>query len=344
MINTIKVSIIVPIYNVEKYIERCLISLINQTLKDIEIIIINDQTPDNSMEICKEYAKRDKRIKIIENKKNIGLGLTRNKGIKIATGDYVAFIDSDDFVDNNFYEMLYKKIKVTNTDACFARFIKCYNEKIYLKNYSYPKIDSDSPILKKEEAIIKLLESNSNNEHYINSSVCKSLYKRSIINKYNIKYSNEKEFLAEDILFNLDYLKYCKSISICKNTNYYYCYNINSLTHRYSFDTFERANKLREELIKKIRYYKEKDLLLKNINNIYVGYVRYTIKQEVYNTKEYKKNIKRILNDKVLKKALYNKTKEKLTRTFFDFLIKKEQINLIVLICKLYKKFDKWSV
>lgn len=126
--NKAKVSIIVPVYNVEKYIDRCLNSLVNQTLKEIEIIIVNDNTPDNSMKICEEYAKRDNRIKIYNKEQNEGLGLTRNYGIKKANGEYIAFVDSDDYVDNDFYEKLYNKIIKTNSDICFAEY-KRYTSK-----------------------------------------------------------------------------------------------------------------------------------------------------------------------------------------------------------------------
>lgn len=93
--NDIKVSIIVPIYNVEKYLCRCMDSLLNQTLKDIEIIMVDDGSPDNCPQMCDEYAKKDSRVKVI-HKKNAGLGEARNSGLKIISGKFVAFVDSDD--------------------------------------------------------------------------------------------------------------------------------------------------------------------------------------------------------------------------------------------------------
>ena len=115
----VKVSIIVPVYNVENYIERCLKSLVNQTLKDIEILIINDGTPDNSIEICEKYAKNDNRIKIF-NKENEGLGLTRNYGIERATGEYIAFVDSDDYVTLDMCENLYNAAIENNADIVYG--------------------------------------------------------------------------------------------------------------------------------------------------------------------------------------------------------------------------------
>ena len=103
----IKISIIVPIYNVEDYLPRCLNSLINQTLKEIEIICVIDGSTDNSYKITKKYAKKDKRIKILNLESNKGVSVARNTGIKHAKGEYLGFIDADDFVDSRFFEHLY---------------------------------------------------------------------------------------------------------------------------------------------------------------------------------------------------------------------------------------------
>ena len=104
----IKVSVIVPVYNVESYLEECLESLVNQTLKDIEIICINDASTDNSLQILKEYKKKySKLIQIIDLKKNVGLGYARNNGLDKAQGEYIAFVDSDDYVDVTMCEKTY---------------------------------------------------------------------------------------------------------------------------------------------------------------------------------------------------------------------------------------------
>ena len=116
-----KVSIVVPIYNVESYLERCIQTLLNQTLKDIEIILIDDGSPDHCPQICNEYAQKDSRIKVI-HKKNAGLGYARNSGLEIARGKYLAFVDSDDYVEANMYEILYNKIKDSNSDVVFCNY------------------------------------------------------------------------------------------------------------------------------------------------------------------------------------------------------------------------------
>lgn len=120
-----KVSVIVPVYNTEKYLRRCLDSLVNQTIEDIEIIVINDCSPDNSKEILKEYEKKYKdKIKVFHNKTNKGIGYNRNYGIKKVTGEYIGFVDSDDWVNETMYDKLYKKAKTDKLDLVLCNFHK----------------------------------------------------------------------------------------------------------------------------------------------------------------------------------------------------------------------------
>ena len=100
-----KVSVIIPVYKVEEYLERCVQSVLNQTLKDIEIVLVDDGSPDNCPKMCDEFAKKDSRIKVV-HKNNEGLGKARNSGLEVATGEYVAFVDSDDYVHPEMYEIL----------------------------------------------------------------------------------------------------------------------------------------------------------------------------------------------------------------------------------------------
>src|SRR5574344_2940798 len=123
-----KVSIIIPIYNVEKYIERCARSLFEQTEEDLEFIFVNDVTPDNSIQILnnviKDYPSRKHQIKILENEKNLGVAETRLKGIMEASGEYIIHCDSDDWVDRDIYRMLYEKAKAEDLDIVWCDFYR----------------------------------------------------------------------------------------------------------------------------------------------------------------------------------------------------------------------------
>ena len=133
-----KVSIIVPVYNVEKYLRECLDSLVNQTLKDIEIICINDASPDNSLKILKEYKKKHpKLIKIIDLKKNVGLGYARNHGLDKAQGEYISFVDSDDYVDITMCEKLYAFAKKNGADLVQFDFVEFWGKDYKNKKNRY---------------------------------------------------------------------------------------------------------------------------------------------------------------------------------------------------------------
>ena len=122
----IKVSIIVPVYNVELYLRECLDSIINQTLKDIEIICVDDCSTDNSYIILDEYSKKDSRIKLLKHNVNKGLGPARNTGINVAQGEYIGFIDSDDYISLDYFENLYNTAKKYNSDIVSTLNIKLY--------------------------------------------------------------------------------------------------------------------------------------------------------------------------------------------------------------------------
>ncbi|WP_079754666.1 glycosyltransferase [Campylobacter coli] len=167
------VSIIVPIYNVEKYLRQCLDSIITQTLKDIEIILVNDGSTDNCGVICDEYALKDKRIQVI-HKTNAGLGAAYNTGLEMASGEYIGFVESDDWIEPNMYEELYTKAKETDVDVCISGFF-------------WHKNNKDT----KEETLLKVLnmEGNFNIQNYpqliiSHSSIWCKLYNHKFI-KYN---------------------------------------------------------------------------------------------------------------------------------------------------------------
>ena len=118
-----KVSVIVPIYNVEKYLLRCIDSLIAQSLKDIEVILVDDGSPDQCPQLCDEYAEQYKNIKVI-HQKNAGLGMARNAGLKIAKGEYIAFVDSDDYLDTDALEKLYQTAKKESADTVLGAYCR----------------------------------------------------------------------------------------------------------------------------------------------------------------------------------------------------------------------------
>ncbi len=204
-----KVSVIVPVYKVEKFLPRCLDSLINQTLKDIEIICINDGSPDNSLQILEEYAQKDSRIKVI-NQENSGPSISRNRGIELAQGEYIGFIDSDDWIDLNFYEKLYETAKKYDADIAVGdvKIIRKYGRQSYKYQYKSEELA--------EETYKKYYLCNIPNV----GDVWNKIYRTSGIRKLNLTF--EPGVYYEDICFMVEALYYLKKMVTVPNVKYYY--------------------------------------------------------------------------------------------------------------------------
>lgn len=210
-----KVSVIVPVYNVEKYLARCLDSLVNQTLEDIEIIIVNDGSTDNSENIIKQYLKKYSNIKYFR-KANGGLSDARNHGLKYAKGDYVAFVDSDDYVDNTIYEKMYKIAKKNKLNIVVCDTIEVYgeNNKIYKhSNFHY---------------------SDNNIKNYIISPpmACIRLFKREIFNKVEFT----KKIYYEDLNLMPGLVNCTSKIGFIEEGLYYYVQRDNSIMKQRQYD------------------------------------------------------------------------------------------------------------
>lgn len=237
-----KVSIIVPIYNVEKYLARCLDSLINQTFEDIEIIAINDGSTDNSLNILKDYENRDNRIKVID-KKNEGVSESRNKGIEYANGKYVTFVDSDDWIDYEMICELYNISEFQNSDVTLSTYIREYKDhsKIKKLNLDYETIYNEHEV--KNLVYRKLvgpIGDELKNPDQVDTLVIPvaKLYKTSILKENDFKFIDLEEIgVGEDCLFNLDVFSRCNKVVIVNKPFYHYWKdNENSLTTVYKQD------------------------------------------------------------------------------------------------------------
>ena len=206
-----KVSIITPVYNVEKYLPRCLDSLINQTLSDIEIICVNDCSPDNSLKVLKEYSLKDERIKIIDLKENQGVSIARNKGIEIASGEYLGFVDSDDKIELDFCEKLYLAAKEKNLDITKG------NLKVIKDNVEQSQF---------KDLNNKIRE----NKYNFNCNFSSALYKTSLIKEKNIFFPINLP-LGEDRIFLINALVNSETIDIIDDAYYVYLHNEVSATN-----------------------------------------------------------------------------------------------------------------
>ena len=216
------ISIIVPVYNVSEYLEECLISIINQSYKNIEIICINDGSTDNSLEILESFQKKDNRI-IIINQINKGLSAARNTGLDIAKGKYIGFVDSDDYIDLDMFKMLYESIKKYNTDISICNYYYLLGEEKYI----YYESDKDDLINNKEDYLYELLY-----DCKIQNYVWSRLYKKELFD--NVRFPVGTVF--EDIYISTCLLDKINSAYYISNPLYYYRRREKSITSNLSID------------------------------------------------------------------------------------------------------------
>ena len=283
-----KISIIIPIYNAENYLKRCLDSVINQTLKDIEIICINDCSKDSSLEILKEYSKKDNRIKIINLKENKGESKARNIGLDNTNSEYIAFLDNDDEIDLDFYEKLYNKAIKTNSDIVKAG--------VDIINYD-KKHQKDN--------LNELIKQN-NSKLYFTHYWWSAIYKSSLIKENNIKFL-EKYEIGEDILFLNQAILNCKKLEIIDNTYYHYHKRENSTDSKIlNYEKIKSIINIREIIINNILNYEDFDKLSdKIINDIFIWHIK-SILNCCYRTKN-SKELEYIIDKTILIYTKINK-------------------------------------
>lgn len=203
-----KVSVIIPIYNVEKYLSECVESVINQTLKEIEIILIDDGSTDTSPSICDKYQKKDSRIKVI-HKSNGGLSNARNTGLKLAQGEYISFVDADDWIASEMLSKMYLKAKQEHSDVTICNLSIAKNKKIKPTQY-WPQINEH--IIYKDEIYSHL---------FLHPSyVVNKIYKRTFLEKNKLYFL--QGYIYEDVPFSTQVLLLTNHISYCLDNFYFY--------------------------------------------------------------------------------------------------------------------------
>lgn len=247
-----RISIIIPVYNVEKYLRRCMDSILNQDYKNIEIILINDGSTDKSEYICKEYSERNKNIKFI-SQNNKGIAETRNIGLKHATGEYVTFLDSDDWVESNIYSILIRTAEEYNSDIVVCGYNKYYEGGRIQSLTPYKEITHFNG----KEALAENLKGN------ITTVLWDKLYRRSLFD--GVKIPNIKCF--EDQMPNLITLLKSSKVTCIPNKLVYYFYREDSITNTKTVESkltlFEQL-----EIMKKF-------LESNNLYNEYKDYFQY---------------------------------------------------------------------
>lgn len=238
----VKVSVILPIYNVAKYLPKCLDSILNQTLQDIEVICVNDESPDNSLDILNQYAKLDDRI-IIINQPNSGPGRARNNGIKQANGEYVSFVDPDDWIDENMLDAMYKTAKKENADLVECG-VMTHNEK---NGKTKTKVEKVNNIFNWQD-----------NPQYVFQGITagwSKLCRLACLKENNIVFADGK--CAEDQIFTIALRISANKIVYMKETFYHYLIRKTSITQKPSTANLQVPSFLAdvENMLKKSKKY-----------------------------------------------------------------------------------------
>ena len=333
-----KVSIIVPCYGVEKYLNRCLESLVSQTLNDIEIILVDDGSPDNVPKMCEEWVKRDSRIKAF-HKENAGLGFARNSGLELASGEFVAFVDSDDYIELDAYEILYNVAKEKKADVVYCGMKKeiSPNKFSYMrKTLIYQEFVDDN--VKKIIPDFVASEPFCRVERKYDMSVCLAIYKTSIIKDYELRFVSERKVASEDLVFQIEFLEHAKKVSFIPDVLYHYCYNGESLTKNFSREKFERMKALYFLLKDKCKFYDSNGLRTKRM---FIGNIRGFVRNLVNSKqplREKKKLISDILNDDIWDEVkTYRASFLPLHQRIFSFLFFHRFTNLVYIYAKLFE-------
>ncbi len=345
----ILISVIVPVYNVEKYIDKCLNSIMKQSYKNIEIILVDDGSTDKSGKICEEYAKLDNRIKVV-HKKNEGLGLARNSGLEISSGKYIAFIDSDDFISENMIEKLVEEILNYNVDTVYCGFYEYYDSNLLLPKPCY----YSNKIFEKEEITSKILlemigtAPKEKKDSLVSMSVWHALYSTEIIKKNLIKFPSEREYISEDIVFDILYLKNAKKIKFIEDCLYFYrCNNSNSLTHKYKKDEFLMHKKVVDKLNYELSKFMKKEKYINRTDRYLLGRLRTCIKKIVNYGKtnknfEVKSEIMKLVSLKCVDECLkrYPYRENPIQQKIFNYALKYKKIHIIIILIRInsYKK------
>lgn len=339
----IDISVIVPVYNVEELLPRCIESIMAQTKKNIEIILVDDGATDNSGAICDDYARKDARIQVI-HKPNGGLTSAWKAGVAVASGAYLGFVDSDDWIDADMYERMWESAIKYDSDVVVCGLVFDYEDpSIPMRNEisGFEKEYYDRKGL--EELFPKLINDGSFFGRMLQPARVTKLYRKELVDR-NMVLCKEEVSVGEDMQLTLPVLMDAKSMSVVKDFHpYHYWFNQKSMTGRYDPKYLDKI-KIMANRMKEISAEKSVYDFSPQITNDFLGLVVIGLKNGVIRNTEGKKSaieiIKRYCEDEMVMEALRSHTMEKLPITIKAFLVlmKMKQYQICCWICKLFFK------
>ncbi len=264
------VTVVVPVYKVEKYLDRCIESIVNQTYKNLEIILVDDGSPDNCPQMCDDWAKKDSRIRAF-HKENAGAGMARNTGLDNATGEYIFFVDSDDYVSIYLVEKCLLNAYKNDSDVVIFGRTDIFDDGRQVEK----DICADKLIFKKTEIKNELISAMLNYQFGIGMSIWSKMYKVQTIKHLNKRFVSERELFSEDVYFGIDLFADINTVSILKDNLYYYSIRENSLSRQFNSNRYQEQN---DYFYKKtIELAHDKELSDKVFEHIGVRYHMYSV-------------------------------------------------------------------
>ena len=243
------ISIVVPVYKVEQYFFRCIDSIRKQTYQNLEIILVDDGSPDRCPEFCEQVKCLDSRVKVI-HKENGGLGFARNAGLEVVTGTYVTFIDSDDWIAADHIENLYREANKTRADAVIGSHTRVTADgKIRNPSFNLEKrIYTENEV--QESIVIPLIGADvaSSEDIQLQPSSCMNLYRSDVIETNHIRFPSEKVAISEDLFFNVDFFSHASRVTAINEQGYFYFENMGSISRKYDSGRLERTVRFYEEM------------------------------------------------------------------------------------------------
>lgn len=325
-----KISVIVPVYNVEKYLSRCIDSLIRQSYSNIEILLVDDGSKDESLSICKEYEAKDSRIHVF-HKENEGLGLTRNYGVEQATGEYITFVDSDDYLTLDAIDSMVKKAVETDADVVIAsHYYKNKKQEIELSERLYCGTEI------KEILMVHMMGNNGNQLDALTYTAWGKLYKKEIFTKNRLLFPSERKLIWEDLAFSVEAYPLCEKVYILHKPVYYYCFNEGSLTHTYKPNKINLVMILYRYMKKRIQELNLSADAQFRLDTNFIGHIRTCIKLEVFYVKQngFEKtiqNIRKICSRKDVQTLIKSYPKTSFNRMQFVYDIAMERMWIYVI-------------
>lgn len=296
------VTIVLPIYNVEKYLDRCIKSVVEQTYKNLEIILVDDGSPDNCPSMCDDWAKKDSRIKVI-HKVNAGLGMARNTGIDNANGKYIFFLDSDDCVDVTLVEKCVASAEEYNSDVVMFSRHNIYDDGRIVSR----KVKVPCDVFDNKGIVNLLLPSLFTYKMGFGVSAWSKMYNLDTLKSSGVRFRSEREIVSEDAYFALEYYPVLSTVSVVHECLYNYYKRSDSLSRSYKPDRQSRNDNF---LKKSIAYVEEKglpEIISKNIMSRYHALTLGTMLQIVstdLSDKQKRQAVKQIFKNPVLKETL----------------------------------------